>query len=334
LLHMLRVFFTGAFHPPRRFNWIVGLALFFAVLTSNFTGYLLPWDQLAFWAVTICTGMLEYIPWVGTTLQRLIRGGMEVGPETLSHFFAIHVMIMPVCFFILMPFHFWRVRKARGVVLPRSENPGALSRESMVPVNPNLLIREVAVGLSLMAFVMVVSVFFDAPLGDPANLGLSPNPTKAPWYFAGFQELLVHFDPMFVIMVIPILLIGGAIAIPYLRYEQDTSGIWFCSAAGRKRVLIAAAGALIATALAVIFDELIITDAAWLADMPGVWARGVIPVALVLGLLTGLYIWMRRKMGISSNEAVQTFVTFLFAALVVLTGVCVWFRGPGMKLGF
>lgn len=77
-LHFLRVFFTGAFHPPRQFNWIIGLSLFLTLLLSNFTGYLLPWDQLSFWAITICTAMFDYIPGVGLWLQKMIRGGSEV----------------------------------------------------------------------------------------------------------------------------------------------------------------------------------------------------------------------------------------------------------------
>ena len=85
-LHMLRVFFTGAFHPPRQFSWIIGLGLFGLVLTANFTGYLLPYDQLAYWAVTVSTGMLEYIPFVGNQLQEIIQGGNEIGPATLSIF--------------------------------------------------------------------------------------------------------------------------------------------------------------------------------------------------------------------------------------------------------
>jgi quinol-cytochrome oxidoreductase complex cytochrome b subunit len=116
-LHLLRVFFTGAFHAPRQFNWVIGAASFLVIVFSNFTGYLLPWDQLAFWAVTICTGMLEYIPGIGLWMQRLIQGGPEVGPGTLSNFYAVHTAILPLFLLILMPFHFWRIRKA-GVEHP------------------------------------------------------------------------------------------------------------------------------------------------------------------------------------------------------------------------
>ena len=85
-LHGLRVFFTGGFHPPRRLNWVVGLSLFILVLASNLTGYLLPWDQLAYWATTICAGMLEYIPLIGSRLQQVVLGGSQIGPATLRNF--------------------------------------------------------------------------------------------------------------------------------------------------------------------------------------------------------------------------------------------------------
>lgn len=103
-LHLIRVFLTGAFHPPRQFNWVIGLGLFFAVLLSNFTGYLLPWDQLSFWAVTISVGMLEYIPLAGLWLQELIQGGTDVGPATLSNFYAIHTALLPVLLIFFYPF--------------------------------------------------------------------------------------------------------------------------------------------------------------------------------------------------------------------------------------
>jgi quinol-cytochrome oxidoreductase complex cytochrome b subunit len=92
-LHGLRVFFTGGFHPPRRLNWVVGLSLFILVLASNLTGYLLPWDQLAYWATTICVGMLEYIPVLGSRLQQIVLGGREIGPATLRNFFALYVLM-------------------------------------------------------------------------------------------------------------------------------------------------------------------------------------------------------------------------------------------------
>ncbi len=123
-LHGLRVFFTGAFHAPRQMNWVIGLTLSLLVLASNLTGYLLPWDQLAYWATTICVGMLEYIPLIGTWLQRAILGGSQMGPSTLRNFYAFHTAVIPALIVALMAFHFWRVRKAGGLVIPRS--PGKI----------------------------------------------------------------------------------------------------------------------------------------------------------------------------------------------------------------
>ena len=182
-LHFLRVFFTSAFHPPRQLNWFIGLTLFLAVLTSNITGYLLPWDQLAFWAITICTTMLGYIPGIGEGLQKIILGGDKIGPATLTIFFALHTAVLPACLLVLMPWHFWRVRKAGGLVIPHGPDEAPGRPDEKVPSIPNLFIREIVVALVLIAAIMLMALFLNAPLGAIANPGLSPNPTKAPWYF-------------------------------------------------------------------------------------------------------------------------------------------------------
>jgi quinol-cytochrome oxidoreductase complex cytochrome b subunit len=96
-----------------------------------------------------------------------------------------------------MAFHFWRVRKAGGLVMPRGPDEDAPSRGETVPTIPNLILREVVVALVLIAGILVLSVVLNAPLEAKANPGLSPNPTKAPWYFMGFQEMLLHFHPLF-----------------------------------------------------------------------------------------------------------------------------------------
>jgi quinol-cytochrome oxidoreductase complex cytochrome b subunit len=216
-LHMLRVFLTGAFQAPRQFNWIIGLMMFGVVLGTNFTGYLLPYDQLAYWAVTVSTGMLEeYVPIVGERLQEAIRGGKEIGPATLRIFFAIHTALAPAILVLLMGFHFWRIRKAGGLVIPRRPGEEHVENPVRVPVLPNLLLREVVTALALIACVLMLAVFFNAPMGDAANPGLSPNPTKAPWYFAGLQELLLHLHPTFAVFVIPLL---AAIALAALPIE-------------------------------------------------------------------------------------------------------------------
>ncbi len=331
-LHFLRVFFTGAFHPPRQLNWVIGLAMFIAVLTSNITGYLLPWDQLAFWAITVCTGMLEYLPGIGNGLQMLVRGGNEIGPETLSIFFAIHTAVIPASLLILMPFHFWRVRKAGGLVVPRkpAEDPGG--RGDFVPTIPNLILREIVVALVLIAVIMLVSVIFNAPLGAKANPGLSPNPTKAPWYFAGVQELLLHVHPLFALFIIPVLLIVVLFSIPYFTYQIDTAGVWFASLKGRKMTVWSALVAVIVTPLGIVADEFVIDFQAWLPKIPVDISNGLIPFALMLAATSLFYKVIRTKFSSNNNEALQAVFALFVVAFIILTITGIWFRGQGMAL--
>lgn len=332
LLHMLRVFFTGAFHPPRQFNWMIGLGLFGLVLTANFTGYLLPYDQLAYWAVTVSTGMLEYIPFIGGRLQEIIQGGNEIGPATLNIFFALHTSVVPVGLVILMAFHFWRTRKAGGLVIPRT--PGEEIEEKPVRVTtlPHLLLREVVVALVLIAFVMLVSVFFDVPLGDSANPGLSPNPTKAPWYFAGPQELLLHLHPLFAVFVIPLILVIALMVIPYLRYDTNTQGIWFASIKGRRMGLIAGLITILAAPIGILTDEYFMDLATGLNGIPSFIGNGLIPFAFIFCACAGFYIFIKHRYSATNNEAVQALFVLILSVFLILTITGIWFRGPGMAL--
>ena len=332
LLHFLRVFFTGAFHPPRQFNWIIGLAMFLAVLTSNITGYLLPWDQLAFWAITICTGMLEYIPGIGEWLQKLVHGGSNIGSATLSIFFAIHTAVIPAGLLILMPFHFWRVRKAGGLVVPRTPDENPVSRGGSVPTIPNLILREIVVAVVLIAFIMLVSVSFNAPLGAKANPGLSPNPTKAPWYFAGIQELLLHFHPLFALVIIPVFILIALVSIPYFNYQTETAGVWFASYRGRRMAVVAAVTAIFVTPISVVADELVIDFTAWMPGLSPVVRNGILPATFVLAGISMFYWLVKKKYAATNNESIQSVFVLFVVAFTILTIVGIWFRGAGMAL--
>ena len=333
-LHMLRVFFTGAFHPPRQFNWIIGLGLFCFVLIANFTGYLLPYDQLAYWAVTVATGMLEYIPGIGIPLQEMVRGGPDIGPATLRIFFAIHTAIVPAGMVILMAFHFWRVRRAGGLVVPRGPSEEVEEKPILVPTLPNLLLRELVVALVLIAGVFMMSIFFNVPLGDPANPGLSPNPTKAPWYFMGFQEILLHFHPLTALFFIPVLMITGLISIPYIRYPSGTAGVWFASSKGRRMAVEAAVAASIVTLIGILVDEYAVDFAAWMPGLPPGISNGLIPLAIVLAGFYGFCLFLKGRYSANKNEVVQmTFVLFM-TSFIILTLTGIWFRGSGMGLSW
>lgn len=117
VLHMVRVFYTGAYKPPRQFNWVVGVFLLLLTIGASFTGYLLPWDQLAYWAITVGTSVAGYEPLMGATIKSILLGGPEVGQEALTRFYALHVILIPGAIALLTSIHLWRVRKDGGLAV-------------------------------------------------------------------------------------------------------------------------------------------------------------------------------------------------------------------------
>ena len=330
-LHLLRVFLTGAFHGPRRSNWLIGLGLLFAVLLSAFTGYLLPWDQLSYWAITVSTEMLAYVPVIGETLKYVILGGEDIGPATAVVFYTTHTTVVPIALILLMTWHIWRVRLAGGVILPavREGGPG---EEQRVPFMPDLLLKEIVVALLVIAAIVLLAAFVGAPLGEPANPGLSPNPAKAPWYFLGLQELLLHFHPLVAIVVIPLLFLAALVAIPFLRYEHPVGGDWFLTPNGKRLAAVAAIIGLIATPLLILVDERLIGPGGWWPGAAPLVSQGVIPLLLSLFALALFYAASRKRFAASRNEAVQALFVLLFTSFVALTVTGIGFRGESMAL--
>ncbi len=117
-LHMCRVFYTGSYKPPREFNWVIGVVLLFLTFLLSFTGYLLPWDQLAFWAITVGTQLAQYAPVIGPQIRFLLIGGYEVGQNGLLRFYTLHVIFLPLATALMMAAHFWRIRKDGGISGP------------------------------------------------------------------------------------------------------------------------------------------------------------------------------------------------------------------------
>ncbi len=117
-LHMMRVFYHGAYKPPREFNWVIGIILLTLTLLLSFTGYLLPWDQLALWAVTVGTNMAGYTPVFGDQVRFVLLGSAEIGTDTLLRWYVLHVLLLPFVIVIFMAIHFWRVRKDGGLSGP------------------------------------------------------------------------------------------------------------------------------------------------------------------------------------------------------------------------
>lgn len=233
IAHMVRVFLTGAYKKPREFNWGVGVLLLTLTLFLSFTGYLLPWDQLAIWAVTVGTNMAGATPFLGNEgpfgglmgmhinndVRFTLLGGTMVGENTLLRFYVLHCVAVPLVVGILLILHFWRVRKDSFSAAPYQAN------EEKIEVWPNLVKREYIGAALCVLVIMVWSILMNAPLETIANPNVTPNPSKAPWYFVGLQELLVYFDPWIAGVLMPGLIIVGLMAIPYI--DTNPKGVGY-----------------------------------------------------------------------------------------------------------
>jgi len=115
--HMFHVFYRGGYKPPHQFNWVVGVGLLLVTLFLSYTGYLLPWDQLAFWAITVGTNIISYVPFLGQPMRFLLLGGHQIGENALLRFYVLHIVILPLAAVILIGIHFWRVQKDGGLTV-------------------------------------------------------------------------------------------------------------------------------------------------------------------------------------------------------------------------
>ena len=332
VLHLLRVFFTGGHRPPRENNWIFGLLMLLLALGANFTGYLLPWDQLAYWAITVGTSILSYIPLIGEWLSRTLLGGPEVGSATLLTFYSLHISWIPLSLVMLMSLHFWRVRKDGGLTMPRKVDETEDPKPERVTTIPHLVRREMVWAVAWIALLLLFSMVVPAPLEAIADPLHSPNPAKAPWYFLGLQELLLHFHPVIAGVVIPGLALGALFLLPFYDIRAANVGVYFRSRRGRALSLLAAGLSLLLTPVWIVADEFLIDWAGWLPSWPTLLSNGIIPLALILLGLIALEELVRRMFHTSSEERILFVFVFLFVALGLLTLTGIYFRGAGMAL--
>jgi cytochrome b6 len=121
--HMFHVFYRGGYKPPHEFNWVVGVILLLITLFLSYTGYLLPWDQLAFWAITVGTNIIKSMPFLGDKVRFLLLGGHIVGPNALLRFYVLHCVVLPLIAIVLVAVHFWRVQKDGGLTVREENGP-------------------------------------------------------------------------------------------------------------------------------------------------------------------------------------------------------------------
>jgi len=340
LLHLARVFYTGAYSRGRGLVWYSGMILLLLVLSFSFSGYLLPWDQLAFWAVTIASNIANATREIGVPafmdpgrfLKYLLLGGDQVGQATLTRFFLLHVVFLPITTLFMLGYHFWRMRKSDGLNTPGSMSAATGSETSGDPVSDNmpntkwlswpvLIWAELSVFIVTLALVLLFAYLIDAPLRAMANPTIPENPAKSPWYFLGVQEL-VSYSAFSGGIAIPLLLLAGLFLIPVFDREDKQPGTWFSGTEGLR-----------ITILSVLFALPVAIGAILLSPVTAPAFRGQPLLTMLLNpgtLLTILYIiWallLGRKYRSRRYSALALF-TVSSVGFVVLTVVGIWFRG-------
>jgi quinol-cytochrome oxidoreductase complex cytochrome b subunit len=223
-LHMLRTFLTGSYKKERSFTWLTGVGLLGITLALSFSGYLLPWDQLAYWAVTIGTSMADAVPLIGQQANLLLRGAPDIGAGGLLRFYLAHVVLFPLLAILLISVHYYKVSREHGISLPARFEEGEVppdvkkTAKQRVDFIPDLFSHEVfltALGLFIVVFLTVVANY-KAPLEHVANPQVTPLDTKAPWYFWWLQGMLKLGDKTLMGIIIPGVLTALLIAIPYI----------------------------------------------------------------------------------------------------------------------
>lgn len=228
ILHMIRIVLSGAYKPPRRFNWLLGLGLLLAVLLFDFTGYGLRWDSDIAWALTVGTNLLKSIPVVGAGLYALVVGGPEIDHPTIVRFFGWHIYGLPLIAIFMIFWHIFRVRRDGGISRSeaKAETPRSVHRSELAR-------REVLAALIASILLLSVAALFPPGLGPSADFANLPAEATAPWFFVWIQQMLRLGPPFLMGVFVPFVFLVTLALLPYVidRSAQGVA-IWF-NAQGR-----------------------------------------------------------------------------------------------------
>ena len=352
ILHMTRVFFTGAYRDSRRINWIIGMTLLLITLLFSFSGYLLPWDQLAFWAVTIAAniaasineltdifGLTEYLDF-GTLIKLIFFGDTVIGQPALTRFYLLHVVFLPLSSIILIGLHFWRIRKSDGLYIPEDADNLIAAKLAVqkkeITKNKRftvwswttLLWAEIFVFMLTLSLVIIFAYALDAPLRSIANPSVPENPAKSPWYFLGVQEL-VSYSAFSGGILIPLVALAGLFFIPFLDREKIQPGIWF---SGKEGVYI--------SGISTIFSIILTIVVMIFLGFSGVGSRWPFVLKMLINpgtILTLIYIlwafFILFKTKSTRMSAIALFTCVLWGYFII-TFVGIWLRGPNWEIVF
>jgi quinol-cytochrome oxidoreductase complex cytochrome b subunit/cytochrome c5 len=216
-LHLSQTYFYGAYKGRRELLWLSGCALFGLVLAMAFTGYLLPWDQRAYFATAVGTNAVSEVPWIGESIKRLMRGGTEMGTLTISRFFVAHVFLIPAGIFALVASHIFLFRKA-GAAGPVNEDPYH-PKQRVELFYPRQLLMDLSLTTLLIVGLGLLCFFLPMKLGPPANPADAQYIPRPDWYYLPIFQWLKYWHgatSIVGILVIPTLLVLAILALPFL----------------------------------------------------------------------------------------------------------------------
>ena len=341
-LHMARTFYTAAYYRTHTLNWITGLCLLLLVITAGFSGYLLPWDQLAYWAVTIASNIaasarelsdalgITHLFDVGYWIKILFFGDESIGQSTLRRFFFLHVVFIPISLIILMGYHFWRIRMSGGLAHPPqipADNLRNLNTEQgIIPAWPSVMWIELAVFVSLILLLLIFSIIVDAPLRDIANPDFPENPAKSPWYFLGVQEM-VSYSAFSGGIILPLVVLTFLFLIPFMDHETKYQGIWFSGELGKK-VFFQTGVFILGITICILGSSYFFP---WYRQIPLLVGIIINPVTIIA---LAIYFWgkyIRIKTG-SFRMKILALFTGIFLEYMIFMSIGIWFRGPDWQL--
>ncbi|HWT82923.1 MAG TPA: cytochrome bc complex cytochrome b subunit, partial [Candidatus Methylomirabilis sp.] len=191
MIHLFSVFFTQAYRKPRELTWVTGMLLFGLILFFGFSGYLLPWNTLAYFATKVGTDVAGQVPLIGHLILRVLRGGEDVTGATLSRFYGIHVAILPLLTTLLLTVHLFLVQ-AQGMSVPPELEKGGKPIRGM-PFFPQFLLRDLAGWLSALAVLGALAAYFPWELGSKADpFAPAPAGIRPEWYFMYMFQTLKY----------------------------------------------------------------------------------------------------------------------------------------------
>jgi quinol-cytochrome oxidoreductase complex cytochrome b subunit len=238
-LHLLRVVFTGAYLPPRRLNYLLGLSLLVLCIFLDFTGYVLRWDEGVHWALVAGTNLVRSIPLAGERLYAILVGGSQIGDTTLIRFYAWHLFGLTMIVVVILVWHIFRIRRDGGIAVPPPEFRTDTSR---IP-RKELAQREGLAMLLAGVVLLILAILIPAPLAPGIQQGALPaSESLAPWFFLWVQELLRLGNPFIFGVLVPASALLLLALVPYLFPHQLSPvelGRWFPRGGRKIQVLVA-----------------------------------------------------------------------------------------------